>query len=54
MARNRGTAFFICDQTTVADRAYWHQFKKLEWLELDDESLITGLSTVAQILGVQR
>jgi hypothetical protein len=53
VARNRGTAFFVCDHSSAADRSYWRQFKKLEWLELDDESLINGLSAVAQILGGQ-
>jgi hypothetical protein len=48
VARNRGTAFFICDQTTVADRAYWQQFKKLEWLELDVDTVVAGLTAAAR------
>lgn len=48
VARNRGTAFFADDQISPADRSYWQQFKKLEWLELDAESLITGLSAAVR------
>src|SRR6185436_4010024 len=53
IARNRGTAFFVCDQSSAADRSYWKQFKKLEWLEIDDGSLIHGLSAIAQASGGQ-
>ncbi|HXO29556.1 MAG TPA: CHAT domain-containing protein, partial [Thermoanaerobaculia bacterium] len=48
LARNRGTAFFISDQTTLADSSYWHQFKKLDWLEVNADIVIAGLSAATR------
>lgn len=48
VARNRGTAFFVSDHTPMADRAYWKQFHKLEWLELDADTVIAGLTAAAR------
>jgi hypothetical protein len=48
VARYRGTAFFICDHTTAADRAYWHQFMRLEWIELDLDTVVAGLTAAGR------
>ena len=47
VSRNRGTAYFVASVSTPADQAYWEEFAKLEWLELDAETLINGLSIAA-------
>ena len=47
VARNRGTAYFVASVSTAADKAYWEEFAKLEWLELDAETIINGLSIAA-------
>jgi hypothetical protein len=46
VSRNRGTAYFVAPGRTVADEAYW-RFDKLEWVELDLETVLQGLSTAA-------
>ncbi|HVT15177.1 MAG TPA: TIR domain-containing protein [Thermoanaerobaculia bacterium] len=51
LARNRGTAFFISDQTTLADSSYWHQFQKLDWLEINADVVIAGLSAATRAAG---
>lgn len=48
VARRRGTAFLVCDLMTDADRTYWRQFEKLEFLELDAETLIRGLTVATK------
>ncbi len=48
LMQKRGTAFLVGTALAAADRSYWHQFPKLENLELDAESLIRGLSAVAR------
>lgn len=47
VSRNRGTAFFVASVSTRADQAYWEEFAKIEWLELDAETVIEGLSIAA-------
>lgn len=44
LTHNRGTAFFAASYRQKADEAYWKQFPKTDWLEIDEESLIQGLS----------
>ena len=51
VARKRATAFFVCDCMTDADRSYWRQFEKLEFLELDPGTLIHGLTVAARTGG---
>ena len=46
VSRNRGTAYFVAPSQTAADQAYW-RFDKLEWVELDLETVIRGLATAA-------
>jgi hypothetical protein len=46
VSRNRGTAFFVTPGGAAADRAYW-SFDKLEWVELDLETVLQGLSIAA-------
>lgn len=47
MLRNRGTAFFVGAAALPADVAYWREFAKLEWLDLDVETVVRGLSIAA-------
>lgn len=44
VAERRGTAFFVSDQTTRADQAYWQKFTKLVWLDLSTDRVIRELS----------
>jgi hypothetical protein len=48
VAKRRGTAFFVSDHTTQADQAYWYQFNKLEWLDLDADRVIDELTQAAR------
>ena len=48
-ARSRATAFFVGQQVATADRSYWQQFPKVEWLDLDVETVMIGLSAAARL-----
>ncbi len=46
VARNRGTAYFINQAIHKVETAYW-RFERLEWVELDVQTVIRGLTMVA-------
>lgn len=47
VAKNRGTAYFVSSSSSAADKAYWLEHPKLEWLELESDVVLHGLGVAA-------
>jgi hypothetical protein len=45
VARNRGAAYFVHNDIHKVETAYW-RFERMEWVELDVETVIRGLTLV--------